>query len=168
MAEELREDGAVQGAGDIAAHAPEHPIDIINGERTLKLNERIQNLHRNNRTVNKLIESGETEKISKEIKVSPQVRYQIQEFNNGEGEGQATDYEKWRREKVDAGRKHRLEVEANDLETRRAWGQSSYERGMDHSNTLDGQIDDFLADYIRKYGELEGGLKLKYEKDSLN
>jgi hypothetical protein len=118
------------------------------------------------RALNRLREATET--VAKEDVDEPEVpdpvRYKMQRFNNGgqkydpdtntvtfgDSDG-PSEYEEKRREKIDAGRKHRLEQEEADA----LRGHSStYERQMNRKNTLDGQVDDFLADYIEKYGDI--------------
>jgi hypothetical protein len=147
MADELNES---MEAGPIASNVPERVIDLEYNGDTRTIKERLVARRIRNK---KLLREGK--EIPEPESTTPKVRYQLQHFENGEGEGNATEYEKWRREKVDAGRAHRLEVEAADRKRNAEVNTSTYEKGIDHKNEIDNQIDDFLADYVRRFGGLD-------------
>jgi hypothetical protein len=121
-----------------------------------RLEERIRERKQRNRLLRESLGLPEEEE-----ELSP-VRYQLQKFTNGgqeydpetnEVKFSETDepsvYEQWRRERLDKARSARIE----DAKAPRSY-HSTYERAMDQKGALDDQVDDFLAEYIKKYGEL--------------
>lgn len=151
------------GSG-IDAAAPENQIDELEESMNQSMRERIRERIKRNVTVRRAIREGNTEVIEEDV--PERVRYQLQDWENGNQtidpetnevkfEEGTSEYEKWRREKVDAGRKARLETEEKDRERSRTWNTSTYESTMNHMNELDGQIDDFLADYIKQKKQMD-------------
>lgn len=149
--------GAVATSGSIEGAVPE------NSRKTIEL--RLQERLWRNEVVANALREKDTEAIEKDL--TPGVRYQLQQFTNGgedydpetnqvkfsDKEDEPSAYEKWRREKVDAGRKARIETQKKDQEREAiSQGETSewaWERRGGVSN-LDNQIDQFLADYIEE------------------
>jgi hypothetical protein len=142
------------GASSVAASAPEHPIDIVQGGKTqTSIKERIAARHSRNRQVKRALlqEAKKATEEEPEKPPLPRVRYQLQKFTNGEGD-KPTEYEAWRREINDKKRTARLEQERDDLSRP---GRSPNVAHIDRRAMLDGQIDDFLSEYIEEHGEYE-------------
>lgn len=161
--EELQE---TECSGDASAHAPENVITIVNGDdekRSIK--ERIQERKFKNQQMRRtLTESIEDKARESEPDEQPHVRLKLQQFTNGGGvpyrdvegndrvdgeDGGPTEYEKWRRELNDKKRKARLEAEAREFKSPHRSPDIS---NIDRRRQLDGQIDDFLYDYLQDEG----------------
>jgi hypothetical protein len=136
--DETMEAGA-GGESSIESNAPENVLSIK--ERIL------QRRLRNRRLLQEGKEIPDDEISARE---EPTVRYQVQRWINGD-DGKETEYEAWRREKVDKGRENRLKQEKEDRIRGAKYNNSTYERNMSHIGELDNQIDTFLADYIENY-----------------
>ena len=132
---------------------------VVYGPSVKSIEERLAHRKMRNQLLREATEKGE--------EVEPyKVRYKLQDWANGGQEydpeknevkftdaGGPSEYERWRREKIDSRRKNRLDAEKKDDERNRSVYTSTYERNMDRRNMLDGQVDDFLAEYIEKYGD---------------
>jgi len=155
-------------AGSIEGNVPENVLEesepmrtmeVVSGDDVRTIRERIALRKRRNEILREKVESGE--------EVTPyEVRYKLQDWTNGgqeydpetnsvkfENSGEASAYERERRKTIDARRRNRLEAERADDDRNRDTYTSTYERNMDRRNKLDGQVDDFLSNYIREYGD---------------
>jgi hypothetical protein len=153
------------GSSSVTACAPEHTIEVVNGDDTKTLKERLElrkelNAH--------LFEAIDTKTLAKELSTedSPlnSVRYKLQKFTNGgtpyvdengtpqvDGKkGDPSGYEAWRAGINDKKRTDRLEQEEDD----RTSIYASPKNTDTNFKTLDGQRDDFLSWYVDKYGQL--------------
>ena len=135
---------------------------VVN-ESTNPLLERI-NLRKQ---ANTLYESASKEDLENEDSEINLVRYSLQKFANGgtrlgmeltntsdlsDGvEGGPTAYEKWRRDKIDARRKDRVEQENTD---RKSSFASPKTTTIGNSKLIDSQLDDFLHSWLRDQKKL--------------
>jgi len=171
---QIFEDVAAQSAS-IGAAAPEnvlenldecdHSLDVVLGEDEKKLtDEKSMNIKERlelyKEFSEKLTEAVDNKTVVEELAtdMSPlnTVRYKLQDWHNGKGDGTdhetkydgPSDYEAWRRGIIDKKRKARLEQENAD--------RTSPFRSPSHTDTnfetLDNQRDDFLKWYVDKFG----------------
>lgn len=124
------------------------------------ISERIKLRKEFNKRLTEAIEQGKIEEINNEEKPLGKVRYELQKFSNGgtpyidesgtpktDGEkGGMSQYEQWRYELNNKKRIKRLEQERDDANSPY---HSPRITQADPESTLDNQIDQFLADYIK-------------------
>jgi hypothetical protein len=174
MADTVRETACAGagGASSIASAAPEHVIDIVNGEETKSaireriLARKLANLHARRHIREAAATSKADPKSDADDEAGlPHTRYKLQKFTNGgtpyideEGkartdgaESKSSGYEAWRREINDRKRKARLEQEKADLER---VGRSPDRAVIDRRRQLDSQVDDFLYNWIQEQEDL--------------
>ena len=144
----------------IESNTPEKVVDIINGENTLTIRERLDKRRKLNKSNHRLIEREEdVDHISS--------RYELQKFNNGgqeydeeknevkftndEGPSQ---YERSRIERLEKGLSKRIKDLNTDRKLSSRGRINSYESWLDKYGELDSQIDSFLYNFMQDREDL--------------
>jgi len=153
-------------SGSIASAVPEHTLNVVYQDEEKKLEENNmekslkKRLELRKEFNERLFEAIDNKTLSEELQtdISPlnTVRYKLQDWHNGKGDGTdhetgydgPSDYEAWRRGIIDKKRKARL---AQENEDRTSEFRSPCNTDTNFE-TLDNQRDDFLNFYIKKFG----------------
>jgi len=126
---------------------------------------RIMERHKLNELYDRRIRDDEIDKIANDKLLVSKVRYKLQDWDNGNvsidpetnqvkiTHNGPSDYEQWRRKIVDKKRLARIKQEEADLNSKfRSPVHTNADK--DRDMMLDFQVDQFLADYIRRFGSL--------------
>jgi hypothetical protein len=148
------------GSSSVESAAPEHEIDVVNGEATKTISEALALRKELNRITEEAMRIHNLkEKIEDPESDYNKARYKLQKWTNGGSpnadggtdgkKGEPSSYEAWRAGINEKKQKARLEQEKSDRESPFA----SPKHTTQPRETLDDQEDQFLSYWIDKYGE---------------
>jgi hypothetical protein len=154
------------GGSSIEANAPEHTIEIVNGDESKTLKERIELRKQLNKiTEESLRLRNLREKANDGESDYSQLRYRLQKFTNGgtpyidengtpqiDGEKDGpSSYEAWRAGINNKKRDARIKLEKEDRNS--PFASPRHTTAPDPKTVLDNQADEFLSWYINKFND---------------
>jgi hypothetical protein len=154
------------GSSSIESAAPEHTIEVVNGQETKTLQERLELRKQLNKITDEALRLRNLkEKISDDESDYSRCRYKLQQWTNGgtpyvdengvaqtDGEKDGpSSYEAWRAGMNSKKRDARLKLEKEERES--IFTSPKHTTRPNPKEVLDDQSDAFLAWYIDKFGE---------------
>jgi hypothetical protein len=152
------------GGSSIESAAPEHTIEVVNGEETKMLQERLELRKRLNEITDEALRLRTLKEKAEDVTSDyNQVRYKLQSFVNGgtpyvdengvaqiDGEKDGpSSYEAWRAGINSKKRDARLKLENEERNS--PFASPKHTTRPDPSTVLDGQADEFLSWYTKKF-----------------